>query len=211
MRIPRVSDVGNDLGARDYRFAISALNDAHQRERLAMEYSPVLDAPDKDLNLSMAYTCATWYPTQHNLHGSATSLLLAATRAGALVALDGATGAVIESLTELLAVPSHSSGHGHGARVHISRHGSVEIFRDGASPRVKLGTIAGPNANAAPRPPRWTRRAAGGVKATVPPHRVPLPVAAPLTLREREAQIKRCGRSAGEHLAAACAVSQSLP
>ena len=104
-----------------------------------------------------------------------------------------------------------SSGHGHGARVHISRHGSVEIFRDGASPRVKLGTIAGPNANAAPRPPRWTRRAAGGVKATVPPHRVPLPVAAPLTLREREAQFKRCGRSAGEHLAAACAVSQSLP
>lgn len=75
-----------------------------------------------------------------------------------------------------------------------------------AEGRMRHASAAGFTFKAAPRQPaRGAALSGSGARdAKLPPHRVPLP-----DLREREAQMERTGRSAREHLAAACAHSRS--
>ena len=120
LSIPRleVGSGGKDHGALNYNFATSALNDAKQRARLEMEFSPVLDAPEEEIPKHSDWTAACWYPTKQLVHGVLTSCVLAATRAGALVTIDAATGAVVESISDIV-----SGGHGHAEKSAHGHHG----------------------------------------------------------------------------------------
>ena len=84
--------------------------------------------------------------------------------------------------------------------------GTIAGSNTGAEGWMRHASAAGFTFKAAPgRPARSGALPAAPRGAKLPPpHCVPLP-----DLREREAQMERTGRSAREHLAAACAHSRS--